>query len=80
MRLRNINDVNDFLRIVDECVDAVYLVGVYGDKLSIKSSMSRYVAVCELLSEHGDELMLCCDNKEDEARFVDFFYSRGDIL
>ena len=65
---------------MEECSDEVYLASRHGDKLFLKSSMSRYVAIGALLSERGDELELYCDNKEDEARFINFFYTHEDIL
>lgn len=49
MRLRNINDVNDFLAVVENCVGEVYLTSQYGDKFYLKSYMSRYVAMGALL-------------------------------
>ena len=80
MRLKNINEVNDFLSTVESCVGDVYLTSVYGDKFSLKSVMSRYIAMGALLGEHGDDLELFCENKEDESKFLKFFYEHEDVL
>ena len=80
MRLRNINEVNEFLAIIESCVGEVYLTSQYGDKFCLKSHMSRYVAIAALLGEHGDELEIYCARKEDEAKFLKFLYEHEDIL
>lgn len=80
MRLRNINDINDFLRIVGQCNGEVYLASAHGDKIFLKSRMSQYVAIGALLGEHGDELELFCEEKADEAKFIGFFYEHEDLL
>jgi hypothetical protein len=80
MRLRNIKEINDFLRIVESCIGEVYLASKHGDKIYLKSNMSRYVAIGALLGEHGDELELFCENKADEAKFIGFFYEHSDLL
>lgn len=80
MRLKNITEINDFLRIVDLCNGAVYLSSTRGDKIYLKSRMSQYVAIGALLGEHGDELELFCEDKTDEAKFIGYFYTHEDIL
>ena len=80
MKLKNIVVVNDFLSAVDNCNGEVYLVSIYGDRFCLKSHMSRYVAMGALLSEHGDELELYCENKEDEGNFFNFFNIHQEAL
>jgi len=80
MRLKNINEINDFLRIVDSCKGAVYLASQHGDRIYLKSRMSQYVAIGALLGEHGDEFELFCTDKTDEAKFIGFFYTHEGVL
>lgn len=80
MRLKNIEQVNDFLAVVENCIGEVYLTSQYGDKFCLKSMMSRYVAMGALLGEHGDELEIYCAHKEDEAKFLNFLYEHEDVL
>lgn len=80
MKLKNINDVNDFLNVVEKCTGEVHLISIYGDRFCLKSQMSRYIAMGALLGDHGEELELFCDNKEDEARFMDFFYRHSNLM
>ena len=80
MRLRNIDDVNAFLSVVDDCTGEVYLTSIYGDKFALKSKMSRYIAMGALLGNHGDELELFCDNYDDELKFLKFFNTHREVL
>lgn len=80
MKLRNISDVNDFLATVESCTGEVYLTSQYGDKFCLKSHISRHIALGELLGEHGDELEIYCERKEDEGKFLNFFDKHEYVL
>lgn len=80
MKLRNINDINNFLATVESCVGEVYLTSIYGDKFCLKSYISRYIALGALLGEHGDELELFCERKEDQGKFLKFFRENEHVL
>lgn len=71
MRLHNIGEVNDFLETVDRCK---------GDKLSLKSSLSRYVAIADLIRDKGETLELYCSLPEDEAKFMYLFSEHPNIV
>lgn len=70
MRIKNIENVEKFLEVVNSCTGNVSLTSVYGDKYNLKSTLTQYVAIAALLGEHGEELELWCSNKDDEARFL----------
>ena len=78
MKLKNIDQVNDLINIVNNCNGDVWLTSQYGDRYSLKSKLSQYVAIGALLGEHGDELELFADDKEDEARLLEWL-SKDDI-
>lgn len=72
--LKKIDDVNKFWESVNKCVGSVILIKNDGSEmLNLKSTLSRYIAVGELLKEHGDEYELFCGNKNDEMIMLDFF-------
>ena len=73
MRLNNIEELDDFLATVKSCKGAVWLESNDGDKINLKSALSRYIAIGALLSVEGDNLELYCAEKEDEAKFLEFF-------
>ena len=49
MKLTNIGEVNDLIATVERCKGEVWLESVDGDKLSLTSSFSRYVAIGSLI-------------------------------
>lgn len=73
MRLTNISEVNDFIKIINECKGDVWLESMEGDKINLKSKISQYVAISALISIEGDNLDLYCSLPEDEAKFLKFF-------
>ena len=73
MKFTKIHQVNDFVRVVDECKGHVWLESKDGDRFNLKSLFSRYIAIGALLDNHGDELELFCQLQEDEQLFYKFF-------
>ena len=72
MKLRNIDDVNAFTKVIDECVGDVWLESIYGDKYQLKSKLSQYVAIGALLKDQGESLELFAATQEDRMRLVAF--------
>ena len=70
MRLRSEADVQEFLKVVESCEGGVYLQSPGGDIFNLKSSLSRYIAVGQLIEEQGDDLELFADRREDRARLM----------
>lgn len=62
MKLSKIEQVNEFLAIVDSCKGEVTLRSVDGDIFNLKSKLSQYIAIAALLGQHGDELELFCSD------------------
>ena len=80
MRLHNIGEINDFLETVDRCEGDVWLESAEGDRLSLKSSLSRYVAIADLIRDKGETLELYCSLPEDEAKFMYLFSEHPEIV
>lgn len=73
MRLKNIEEVNAFLSVVNDCDGDVWLESQYGDKFNLKSKLSQYVAIGALLNDEQEVLELFCSRKDDEQRFLQYF-------
>ena len=73
MKLSNEIEITEFLKAIEQAKSAVYLKSVEGDCYNLKSPLSRYVAIGELVSQHGNELELFCDARTDEYLFLKFF-------
>ena len=80
MKIKNIDNVETFLEVVNECKGGVTLISIYGDKYNLKSTLTQYVAVAALLGDHGEELELWCTDKEDEKKFLKMFNEHPDMI
>ena len=63
MKLQNIQEVEEFRKVVHQCKGRVYLESLEGDIFNLLG---------RLLSEQGDNLELFADSKEDEALLLNF--------
>lgn len=72
MKLKNIKEVEQFRKVIHECEGDVYLKSQEGDVFNLKSALSEYIALGQLLGEQGDNLELFADKHEDEARLINF--------
>ena len=73
LKLYNITDIDKFFQVVDSCSGNVYITSPQGDKFNLKSSLTKYVAFANLLSEAAvAELELEVENAEDGQRFIKF--------
>lgn len=80
MKLRKLKEIQAFMDTVNSCVGTAYLTSEYGDKYVLNSTLSKYVALSDLLSEKGDILELWCSDPEDEERFRLFFEKYPEVL
>ena len=76
----NVTNVNKFMEVIDSCKGAVYLTDWARDengepnlKLNLKSTISMYMGIANLLGEHGDWFEIYATNKEDEDLILQFF-------
>lgn len=72
MKLKNIQEVEEFRKVIHACTGDVYLKSQDGDVFNLKSALSEYIALGQLLSEKGDTLELFASCREDEARLLGF--------
>ena len=79
MKLTKIEQVHEFLAIVDSCQRDVTLRSLDGDIFNLKSKLSQYIAIAALLGEHGDELELFCSDSADEGKFMDFLMENPNV-
>ena len=80
MRIKSIEEVDGFLDAVQQCKGNVFLRSPMDDIYNLKSTLSQYIAIAALLSEHGDELELFCEEKEDESLFFQYFERYPDVM
>mgnify|MGYP007111638847 CR=1 FL=1 len=73
MKVQNITDIDKFFKVIDSCKGKVELVTGEGDRLNLKSKLSQYVSLANILS-NGEipELEVIAYEKEDIDKIVNF--------
>lgn len=80
MNIKTIEELEAFKKAINACNGRVYLRSLEGDIYNLKSALTQYIALGKLLGEHGEELELFCDQKEDEANFLAFFGNHAEVV
>lgn len=79
MKLNNLKEVDGFISTLDNCTGAVWLESPDGDRINLKSKLSQYIGLAELLKQKLD-LELFCTSAHDEALFYKFFMENPHAL
>ena len=75
MKIQNINDVESFFKIIDQCKGSVELVSPEGDRINLKSRLSQYLSMATMFSNgYIRELDLIAHDKEDIERLLKYMY------
>lgn len=74
MKLKNIQNVDGFFKVIDSCVGRVELVTGEGDRLNLKSKLAQYVSLANIFTNGGEipQLEIIAYEKEDIDRLVQF--------
>lgn len=72
MKIKSLQDVEAFKQAIDKCRGDVWLESVYGDKYNLKSALSQYIAMAELLRDKNGDLELFARLPEDQAILMEF--------
>ena len=73
MRLTNSKEIMEFRYAVAKCKGDVWLEDSEGNRFNLRSVISQYIALGELLQDKGETLELFCSNREDVSHFMKFF-------
>lgn len=73
MKITNLEEVEEFKKAIDECKGDVWLESIYGDRYNLKSALTQYIAIVDLMRDKNGDLELFAKLPEDEARFMKFF-------
>ncbi len=78
MKVQNISDIEGFFKVVDSCKGKVELVTGEGDRLNLKSKLSQYVSMENILS-NGEipELEVIAYEPEDTDKLINFMMHGG---
>lgn len=78
MRIKNIENVNDFFKVVDKCNGKVELVGD-DIRLNLKSELSKYFSLAKIFSDGNkvSELEVVAYNVDDIKLLMDYMIDRN---
>ena len=79
MRLTNSKEIMEFRYAIAKCKGDVWLEDQDGNKFNLKSVISQYIALGELLQDKGENLELFC-SMSDESHFHKFFRDNPEVL
>ena len=73
MKVQNIKDIDKFFDAVDKCEGKVELVTGEGDRLNLKSQLSKYVALAKVFSDGTiKEVELVVYNPKDVEKLIEY--------
>lgn len=74
MKIYNIDDVEKFLDIIKQCKGSVELVSKQGDRLNLKSELTKYLALSKLFNDNTfiNEMELIASDPEDVKLLMDY--------
>ena len=73
MKVSNVTDVNKLFEVIDSCKGKVELVTGEGDRLNLKSKLSQYVSLANILTVGTiPELELVAYEPEDIQKLMEF--------
>ncbi len=74
MKIYNIDDVEKFLGIIKQCKGSVELVSKQGDRLNLKSELTKYLALSKLFNDNTfiNEMELIASDPEDVKLLMDY--------
>lgn len=72
MKIRSLQDIEAFKEAISRCKGDVWLESIYGDRYNLKSELSQYIAMAELLQDRNGDLELFARLPEDELILMEF--------
>ena len=73
MKITNLSNVEGFLKTVSECKGTVELVTKEGDRLNLKSELTKYVALTSFFKESKiPEMEVILSEPDDAVKIINF--------
>lgn len=73
MKVLNIKDIDKFFEVIESCDGDVFLVSNEGDRINLKSRLSKYFALANVFaSDVVDSVELITSNTDDTEKLLNF--------
>ncbi len=79
MKIYHIDDVEKFLDIIKKCKGSVELVSTQGDRLNLKSELTKYLAIAKLFHDDTfiNEMELVASEPEDVMMLMNYMTNKN---
>ena len=76
MKLYNIKNTEEFFIVIDQCNGTVELVSKEGDRLNLKSQLTKYITVTNLFTDESmiSEMELVAYDPKDAERLMQYMF------
>ena len=75
MKVRNIQNIDAFFHVIDQCRGDVFLVTGEGDRLNLKSKLAQFVALTKMFhSDRIESFSLETTREDDSFRLMEFMF------
>ena len=76
MKVMNIDDPEKFFEVINKCKGTVELVTAEGDRLNLKSQLTKYVAITKRVADNViPEMEIVAHDPEDVNRLLEYMVS-----
>lgn len=72
MKMTSLTDIEKFKKVINECEGPVWLESIHGDYYNLKSELSQYIAMVDLLRDKHEDLELFAQYQADKSRLGAF--------
>lgn len=73
MKVTNIKNVNEFFEVIEGCSGDIYLVSDEGDRINLKSRLSKYLTLATVFSSDiVDSVELLVENPDDMKKLLNY--------
>lgn len=82
MKIKNIDNPEEFLKVIDSCQGKVELITDDGDRLNLKSKLCQLVSLSTIFSSSAQipEMEIVAHELEDSKKIMDFLYERTNVI
>ena len=77
MKIYNVENPVKFLEVVQQCKGTVELISKQGDRLNLKSELTKYIALSKLFTDNTliNEMELIASDPDDVKLLLDYMVS-----
>lgn len=74
MKLKNIKDPEEFMKVIDSCKGTVEMVTEEGDRLNLKSKLCQYISFAKMFESEANisDIEIVAYEPEDTKKLIEY--------